>query len=564
MKARTKFAIAIGVLSLLLGGAMYGGLELYKQQEINELRSSVNETADLAAVQISRDLQEKRNYVEYTASRPRARRFDQRNAYLDQFLDSSDFFAAQIIADNGTVIAFRGGIRQSIRKAIIGMDRSDTKYFQASKNGKVYTSNVEYANQTDRYLLTISAPIYDVNDELKGVFVGALYLNNQTVFSTVDSLESRDRSVLVDNGTRFIEARDRRFSRSISGQAQVESTNWTVIVTRDANPLFQQLQWLAVGQGVGIFLLLAIILGFGYWQYATNLRQADRLLDAFSELQRGNFDYSLSLAAEEEWRQISNGFNEMASGLKEREREIRERERRLGVLNRVLRHNLQNDIGVVINYAEMIPEFDDAQEEMAVEKIVSKSKDLLQHGKKARQIEEAMDTAEEGLYAIDVVGSIERIIDDLGDDYPEATIRTSLPDEQHVIGIQSLETAIRNVVENALEHNDSDDPVVEITTETDDTGRTVLTVMDNGPGIPEYEQQIFTAGQDETSLEHGSGIGLWLVYWIVEKSGGELEFDKAYEEGARVRLRFDTAPTQASPGQLVEETATTADSMAAD
>lgn len=47
----------------------------------------------------------------------------------------------------------------------------------------------------------------------------------------------------------------------------------------------------------------------------------------------------------------------------------------------------------------------------------------------------------------------------------------------------------------------------------------------------------------ETSLEHGSGIGLWLVKWITDRSNIELEFET--DPGrTEVTLRFGTKPDQ--------------------
>jgi len=40
----------------------------------------------------------------------------------------------------------------------------------------------------------------------------------------------------------------------------------------------------------------------------------------------------------------------------------------------------------------------------------------------------------------------------------------------------------------------------------------------------------------ETALEHGSGIGLWIVTWCVRTLGGDLEFETTEGTTATVRL----------------------------
>lgn len=49
-------------------------------------------------------------------------------------------------------------------------------------------------------------------------------------------------------------------------------------------------------------------------------------------------------------------------------------------------------------------------------------------------------------------------------------------------------------------------------------------VSDDGPGIPQQETDVIASGQ-ETPLQHGSGLGLWLVDRVVSQSNGTLSFE---------------------------------------
>jgi signal transduction histidine kinase len=62
----------------------------------------------------------------------------------------------------------------------------------------------------------------------------------------------------------------------------------------------------------------------------------------------------------------------------------------------------------------------------------------------------------------------------------------------------------------------------------------VVTITDDGPGIPQQEIEVLNA-ESETQLEHGSGIGLWLVQWIIDRSNGTVEIESA-EDGSTVKL----------------------------
>ena len=52
---------------------------------------------------------------------------------------------------------------------------------------------------------------------------------------------------------------------------------------------------------------------------------------------------------------------------------------------------------------------------------------------------------------------------------------------------------------------------------------------------PAVDREVLLEGE-EAPLEHGNGIGLWLVNWIVTRSGGRIAFDENDPRGRRVTL----------------------------
>jgi hypothetical protein len=64
-------------------------------------------------------------------------------------------------------------------------------------------------------------------------------------------------------------------------------------------------------------------------------------------------------------------------------------------------------------------------------------------------------------------------------------------------------------------------------------------IADNGPGIPTQERNTIETG-DETPLQHGTGLGLWLVYWAISLLGGDVRIDQS-SSGTRVTLTLPRA-----------------------
>jgi signal transduction histidine kinase len=536
MKLRTKFAVALLVLVVVLSGVVYGELELYKDRAVGQVEANVEETARLTAEQVDSTVAEKTDYVGLVASRPEATELDRSGPYLDAFLDNSRFMAAQIVATNGTVVAYRGDVTRENRQRTLGSNVDDEPYFQRAVEGETYVNDTEYVEATGKHLLVIAAPIAD-DEGVVGVLAAAIYVDAYSFFPMVAPLETNDQAVAVRADGELLHEPHEEFEQDIAASARVESTGWRVTVSRDSSALTARLRELALVQGASLLVVLLSMVAFGIWEYNANLRQTDRLLAGFRALGDGEYDRRLDLASGDEWVQISEGFNDLAAGLATHEAEIRERGQRLEILNRVLRHNLRNDVTVVVNYAELLAErVETEQLRTAAEKIQAKSLGLIDLGEKAHRIESAVESAEDRMRPVDLVAVVEGVLADLRPEYPDVTVETDLPAGAAVEAIPALDGAVAELVENACKHNDAPDPTVRVAVESD--GATVrLTITDDGPGIPEQEYSVLDAGQ-ETQLEHASGLGLWLAYWIVTKCGGELSVADSEPRGAVVTVEL--------------------------
>lgn len=215
------------------------------------------------------------------------------------------------------------------------------------------------------------------------------------------------------------------------------------------------------------------------------------------------------------------------------------REQRLEVLNRVLRHNLRNSMNVVNIHAQRISE-SSADLPVVSEKIQSISTDLVRLGNKARTIEQIL--AEEPIVSnpTNLTTVIENMVADIEEEYPRSEVRAIAPDEL-LTGFNGriLEPILWNVIENAVEHNDQPIPEVEVTVSKEDAADAplVISVADNGPGIPEHECAALR-NETERPLEHGSGLGLWLVKWGMDRLGGDVVFAENEPRGSILILQL--------------------------
>ncbi len=212
----------------------------------------------------------------------------------------------------------------------------------------------------------------------------------------------------------------------------------------------------------------------------------------------------------------------------------RQRKQRLEVLNRILRHNLRNDLTVVMNYADLIAANGDDDTAKYAARIESQSQGLVSMGETARRATAALD-GDRSTDEFDLADLLPEVAADIREDYPGAEITCAIPSTRVDSDWELLGLVVECLVENAAEHG-GDHITVDTAGLSDDGNSALVTVSDDGPGIPEHELSVIDRGT-ESDLEHGSGLGLWTVVWGMATLGGEATFETPANGGTTVTLR---------------------------
>jgi PAS domain S-box-containing protein len=208
------------------------------------------------------------------------------------------------------------------------------------------------------------------------------------------------------------------------------------------------------------------------------------------------------------------------------------REQRFAVLNRILRHNVRNDLDVVLAYADHV---DDEELRTGIRESTT---NLLERSNKVRDAEAVMTENTDPPEWVDLADVLSTVADQFRSGDDSADISFSCPDEMVILTHGTvLRRVLSELVENSPEHTTTDSPCVELSLRAVSDDTVEISVADNGPGIPEHERDIL-AGGTETQLEHGQGIGLWFVNWAVTQLGGEIRFQESDSEGSVVTIRL--------------------------
>ncbi len=340
---------------------------------------------------------------------------------------------------------------------------------------------------------------------------------------------------------------------------------------------------------VEILLMGLIIVVISRWMIGVPLQQ---LLEATRAGSRMDLDRPVEVRGQGELRALADSFDAMRERLRQALRELREfnegleqtveersrelsaaqqrliqsdRMASLGQLAASVAHEINNPVSGVLNYSmvvkrmlereEQIPEnlprvrrFLDTmtQETERVGRIV---KDLLAFSRRARPSSDTFDLRE----VIDrVMGLLEHRLElgkvaavvDVPDDLPQISGDAS-----------QIEQVLLNLVMNAAEAQPAAGTIT-VSAHPENEDFIVLVVSDEGTGIePAHLERVFDPFFTTKEEGRGVGLGLSVVYGIVEAHGGTIEVESEIGRGTTFRVRL---PQNGPPGGQRHDEALTA------
>jgi len=217
------------------------------------------------------------------------------------------------------------------------------------------------------------------------------------------------------------------------------------------------------------------------------------------------------------------------------ERELRKQ--RLEVFNRILGHNIRNEVSVITANAEVVADQIETDLATRLDTAIDAADSLDSLGTKARRIEEILAADEQRQFELGAF--LNALTDEHERRWPGASVTVEArPDDREIrCDRAALRFVLDNRVENAVEHAETDTPQVVLAASVESGERypVVVEVRDNGPGIPDRERSVVEGGE-ETPLEHGSGVGLWVTNWATTDLGGHLSFTQRDAGGTVARV----------------------------
>lgn len=224
-----------------------------------------------------------------------------------------------------------------------------------------------------------------------------------------------------------------------------------------------------------------------------------------------------------------------ALGRTKRERQLRETRERLesrnemlAALNRIIRHDIRNELTAVLGWGEVLRDRTGPENEEYVDRILAAADHTTHITDVVGEFLEVLEDdagAESGSPGLDDVleTELERARSAHGD--VEFTVEGELPDGLPVEATEHLSSILGNLLRNAVARDESSSQVT-VGVETTETS-VVLTVASDGSGLPEADDpEVATPERSADGSERSeSGVDRYLAELLVDIYGGDLRIE---------------------------------------
>ena len=217
---------------------------------------------------------------------------------------------------------------------------------------------------------------------------------------------------------------------------------------------------------------------------------------------------------------------------KHNEEELKRKKEELTIINRIISHDIKNDVSILTGWAEVLEDYIDEEGEKMLTHIEETSTHIAELTEITKDFVESLEGgATVDLEAIDLSGVISNEVEKLRSNHEDISVAVDSHDELVVRANELLSSVVGNLLANAVRHNNSDRAEIDITTETTATAVT-LRVADNGPGVADGQKEDIFGKGEKGPESPGTGIGLYLVYKLVDQYNGDVWIEDNEPTGA--------------------------------
>jgi PAS domain S-box-containing protein len=235
------------------------------------------------------------------------------------------------------------------------------------------------------------------------------------------------------------------------------------------------------------------------------------------------------------------GFRTDITERNQRQEQLERQNQEMEVFNSLLRHDILNGITVIRTRGDMLAEELEGEHQQYAETIIKWSDNMTGLVQRIRDVLTTLTGDVPELERVNLSKGLHEQVETVETSYQAVAFETTVPDGVFVQANELLTDVFKNVLMNAVEHNEREGLCIESTVTVEDETVTVR-IADNGRGVPdELKEAIFRRGRTGHVKQTGSGFGLFFVDAMVTAYGGEVSVEDNDAGGATFTVELPTS-----------------------
>ena len=301
---------------------------------------------------------------------------------------------------------------------------------------------------------------------------------------------------------------------------------------------------------IGVSLVLFVLLN-SYFLSRFIVRKIisplEQLKEGAEKIQNGDLDVHLQHQGHDEFTPSLQAFNLMSRKLKESLLQRKADEEQRKELIASISHDIRTPLTSIKAYVEGLLDHvaNTPEKQERYLKVIQKKADVLERLVEQLLLLTKMDIGEKALpmKPIPLSQLIEEFIEDNQLNWTKRGASFALDIEKNISISGSsllLERIIENLVTNSLKYKVESMVHIQIVLRKEGNA-VVLTIIDDGPGVPEeslhrLQEAFYRTDKARTKTDNGSGLGLAIVRQAVTLMNGNMEIENAKPHGLMVRI----------------------------
>lgn len=224
----------------------------------------------------------------------------------------------------------------------------------------------------------------------------------------------------------------------------------------------------------------------------------------------------------------------------EQERAFRQQSEQLSLLTRMTRHDVRNDVSLIVGRAQELTEYVDPRGQERVEEIIQSGNHVLRLTQTIGDALEEITSDSNELTRIQLAPVIDQEVQQATSLYRGAEVTIGSNPDVEIRANHLISSVLANLINNGIFYNDKSVPKVHIDVEP--KAETIeIRVEDNGPGIPPEQTANLFEADSKSGEQSGLGVGLALVRRFVNQFGGSIRVEPNDPEGSVFIVELERA-----------------------